>query len=82
MTAHPARPTASSLTVSPPSGSGPHAMGAGGSLLAAPFDALRFHYASAVAAGLAPRSILAAGRLERALGLLEALVLGPLARHR
>lgn len=51
-------------------------------LLAAPFEALRFQYASAVAAGLAQRSILASGRLEQAIDRLERLILGPLARQR
>ena len=47
-----------------------------------PFDAMRFQYARAVMAGLAPRSILASGKLERALDALEKLILGPLARQR
>ena len=51
-------------------------------LLTAPFEALRFQYASALAAGLAPRSILASGRLEQAIDRLERLILGPLARRR
>ena len=55
---------------------------AGQSFLTTPFDAMRFHYASAVMAGLVPRSILAAGRLEQTLATLEALILGPLARQR
>jgi hypothetical protein len=50
--------------------------------MAMPFDALRFQYASAVVAGLVPRSILASARSERAINLLERLVLGPLARRR
>lgn len=50
--------------------------------LAAPFDALRFQYAGAVMAGIAPRSLQASGRLERCLDALESLILGPLARHR
>jgi len=50
--------------------------------LAAPFDAMRSHYASSVAAGLVPRSLLASARLERALDSLEKLCLGPLARQR
>ena len=50
--------------------------------LAAPFEALRFQYASAVTAGLAQRSILASGRLEQAIDRLEQLILGPLARQR
>ena len=54
----------------------------GQGLLAMPFEALRFQYASAVTAGLVPRSILASGKLERALDVLEKLVLGPLARQR
>jgi len=51
-------------------------------LLAAPFDALRRHYAHAVMAGLLPRSTIASGRLERLLDTMETLLLGPLARHR
>jgi hypothetical protein len=51
-------------------------------LLAAPFEALRFQYASAVAAGLAQRSLLASGRLEQVIDRLERLILGPLARQR
>ncbi len=47
-----------------------------------PFDALRFQYASAVVAGLARRSIVASGKLERALDAVEKLTLGPLARQR
>jgi len=54
----------------------------GQGLLAMPFDALRFQYAGAVMAGLAQRSILASGKLERALDALEKLILGPLARQR
>jgi hypothetical protein len=49
-------------------------------ILALPFDAMREHYAGAVIAGLAPRSMLDAARLERWLGALEALTLGPLGR--
>jgi len=60
----------------PPSGA------AGQSFLAMPFDAMRFQYASAVMAGLAQRSIIASGKLERALDALEKLILGPLARQR
>jgi hypothetical protein len=51
-------------------------------ILALPFDAMREHYAGAVIAGLVPRSILDSARLERWLGALEALTLGPLARCR
>ena len=54
----------------------------GQGLLVMPFDALRFQYAGAVMAGLVQRSILASGKLERALDVLEKLVLGPLARQR
>ncbi|MCV2361326.1 hypothetical protein LNV08_20380 [Paucibacter sp. TC2R-5] len=60
-----------------------HVPGAAGqAFLAMPFDAMRFHYASAVAAGLAHRSILAPGQFEQALDTLEKLILGPLARQR
>ncbi|MCV2353294.1 hypothetical protein LNV09_03865 [Paucibacter sp. B2R-40] len=55
---------------------------AGQAFLAMPFDAMRFHYASVVAAGLAQRSLLASGQFERALDTLEKLILGPLARQR
>ena len=51
-------------------------------ILSLPFDAMRQHYAGAVIAGLVPRSIRDSGRLERWLGALEALTLGPLARCR
>jgi hypothetical protein len=47
-----------------------------------PFDALRFQYASAVKAGLLPRSILASARAEQLIDRLEKLILGPLARQR
>ena len=55
---------------------------AGQPFLAMPFDAMRLQYASAVMAGLAQRSIIASGKLERALDALEKLILGPLARQR
>ncbi|PTT93203.1 hypothetical protein DBR42_00415 [Pelomonas sp. HMWF004] len=61
---------------------GLNANAAGQAFLALPFDALRLLYASAVVAGLAQRSILASGKLERALDALEKLILGPLARQR
>lgn len=51
-------------------------------LLALPFDALRYQYASAVSAGMAPRSIVESGKWERRLDALEKLTLGPWARHR
>jgi len=51
-------------------------------ILSLPFDAMRQHYAGSVIAGLVPRSMLASARLERWLGTLEALTLGPLARCR
>ncbi len=54
----------------------------GHAFLAMPFDALRFQYASAVKAGLVPRSILASARAEQAIDRLEKLILGPLARQR
>ena len=54
---------------------------AGKALAALPFDALRFGYAGAVKAGLVKRSILASRDFERALGALERLTLGPLARR-
>jgi hypothetical protein len=55
---------------------------AGQALLAWPFDALRLQHASAVRSGLLQRSILASGKLERALETLEKLLLGPFARQR
>jgi hypothetical protein len=58
------------------------AVGAGQALLALPFDAMRYQYAGAVMAGLAPRSISASGQMERALDALEKAILGPLARQR
>lgn len=48
---------------------------------ALPFDALRAQYAGAVVAGWLPRSLIASGRFERALGVMEAATLGPLARR-
>jgi hypothetical protein len=57
-------------------------LGEGVAWLAAPFDALRFQYASAVMVGVVQRSLLASGKLERALDTLEKLMLGPLARQR
>lgn len=56
--------------------------GARQAFLTMPFDALRFQYAGAVTAGLVPRSILASGRSERSIDLLENLILGPIARQR
>jgi hypothetical protein len=50
--------------------------------LAVPFDVLRWHFAAAVLSGVAPRSIVASGQLERTLDTLERLILGPLARRR
>lgn len=57
-------------------------MAAAQTLWAAPFDALRAQYAGAVQTGLTPRSLLAAGRVERRVDALERLLLGPLARRR
>jgi hypothetical protein len=57
-------------------------IGAAQAFMAMPFDVMRLQYASAVMAGLVQRSILASGRLERALDTLERLALGPLARQR
>lgn len=62
--------------------SAPRSGDAGRAFLAMPFDAMRFQYAGAVMAGLARRSIVASGKLERALDALERLILGPLARQR
>jgi hypothetical protein len=46
-----------------------------------PFDTARAQYGHAVQAGLIERSMLASRDFERALGALERLALGPLARH-
>jgi hypothetical protein len=46
-----------------------------------PFDAARAQYARGVQLGLFERSILASRDFECALGALERLTLGPLARH-
>lgn len=50
--------------------------------LCAPFDVAREQYAAAVRSGLAPRSLLASARNERALVAMEKISLGPLARTR
>ena len=63
-------------------GDRPTPISVGQGLLAMPFDALRFQYASAVRAGMVQRSSLASGKLERTLDALEKLILGPLARQR
>jgi hypothetical protein len=55
---------------------------AGVALLRWPFDAARMQYAGGVHAGLFERSMLAARDFEGALGALERLTLGPLARYR
>lgn len=54
---------------------------AGKLAFALPFDALRAQYAGAVVAGWLPRSLIASGRFERAVGVMEAATLGPLARR-
>lgn len=51
-------------------------------ILALAFDGMRHHYAGAVTAGFVPRSLLDSARMERCLGALEGLMLGPLARMR
>jgi len=48
---------------------------------AMPFDAIRFQHASAVQAGLIRNSMLESRDFEQALGSLERLSLGPLARR-
>jgi len=50
-------------------------------LAAMPFDALRFQRAGLAKAGLVQNSMLASRDFERALGTLERLTLGPLARR-
>lgn len=52
-----------------------------GRLLAFPFDVMRAQYAAGVNAGLIERSMIASGRFERTLAMLERLVLGPFARR-
>lgn len=54
---------------------------AGQKLVSWPFDALRLQHAQAVQAGLMPNSMLASRNFEQALGALERLTLGPLARR-
>jgi hypothetical protein len=49
--------------------------------LALPFDTMRAQYAAAVDAGIVRRSLIASGRFERALGVLERFLLGPLGRR-
>ena len=49
--------------------------------LALPFDLMSAQYACAVQAGVFRRSMLASGRLERGLHLVERLFLGPWARQ-
>jgi hypothetical protein len=53
---------------------------AGKAIAALPFDALRTQYANAVKAGLVQNSMLASRDFEHALGALERVTLGPLAR--
>ena len=50
-------------------------------LAAAPFDVIRAQHANAVKAGLVRKSLLESRNFERALGALERLSLGPLARR-
>ena len=57
------------------------AWAAGTALAALPFDTLRAHYAGAVRAGLVQRSMLASRDFEHAVGALERVTLGPLARR-
>jgi len=54
---------------------------AGLDILRLPFDSARAQYARGVQVGLIERSILASRDFECALGALERLTLGPLARH-
>lgn len=49
---------------------------------AAPFDAMRAQYASAVRCGLVQRSLVASAHFESFVGGLEQAALGPLARRR
>ncbi len=50
-------------------------------IAALPFDTIRFQHASAVQAGLIRNSMLESRDFEQALGALERLSLGPLARR-
>jgi hypothetical protein len=49
--------------------------------LAMPFDMARAHYATSVQLGLIERSMLLSAQFAKTLSALEALTLGPLARH-
>jgi hypothetical protein len=76
-------PMAATPTVLPAVSAGAAAMAnVGVGLLRMPFDAARTQYARGVQVGLFERSMLAARDFEGALGALERLTLGPLARHR
>ena len=76
-------PLALTRTVLPVASDAAAAMAqAGVGLLRWPFDAARMQYAEGVHAGLFERSMLAARDFEGALGALERLTLGPLARYR
>ena len=48
---------------------------------AMPFDMARAHYATSVQLGLIERSMLLSAQFAKTLSALEALTLGPLARH-
>jgi hypothetical protein len=76
-------PLALTRTVLPAASDAAAAMAqAGVGILRWPFDAARMQYAEGVHAGLFERSMLAARDFEGALGALERLTLGPLARYR
>ena len=49
-------------------------------MLVLPFDALRWSYTAGVQAGYIQSSMLASRDFEKALGILERMALGPLAR--
>jgi hypothetical protein len=53
----------------------------GKAIAALPFDAIRFQHAGAVQAGFIRNSMLESRNFEQALGALERLSLGPLARR-
>jgi hypothetical protein len=53
----------------------------GRALASLPFDALRVNHANLVKAGIVENSMLASRDFERALGALERIALGPMARR-
>ncbi len=77
-----AKPEAAAALLLPPWLAGAHAAAHTAiDCMRLPFDAAREQYAQGVQAGLIQRSMLAARDFEQALGSLEQLTLGPLARR-